>query len=115
MKASENHHRNDLPPKQNSDQEEAIMLIDETFASYEAHFQEGFEDRVMQACHKATNKKKQEPNFRLLLTRIALSGAAAIILLLISIYISDGSLDPESIFGIKEYAADAALLSYLNY
>ncbi len=98
------------------EEKKAIETIRKTLSDYNPSFNEGFTDSVMANLHKAPNTlTKSGPNMIRMYARVALSGAAAIAILLGSIYLTDGSIDMDSIFGITDYAADGALLSYLNY
>jgi hypothetical protein len=45
---------------------------------------------------------------------VALSGVAAIFILLFSIYYTDGSLSLDALYGLYEYAPDEAAVSFFN-
>lgn len=80
-------------------------------------FREGFVDRVMDKIGTANGKVVEVDFSEQLFTffkRIALAGAAAIILILLSIYISHGSLSKESVLGVQSMSDDN-LVSYLLY
>ena len=75
-------------------------------------YEEGFADGVLE------NKESAEPEFFIgfyhIFKRVALSGVAAIILFLVSIYFIDGSVDIETIQGIAEYTPGDEELSLFN-
>lgn len=47
--------------------------------------------------------------------KIALSSAAAIVLLMLSIYIMDGTININSLFGLNSYPVEEEFYSFLNY
>ena len=77
--------------------------LQETF-SYD--FSEGFEERVLQKIftEKPVMKRQFEfdRSFNLAFYRIALTGAAAIVILLISLFLKEGSLSFDSLIGLSD-------------
>ncbi len=75
-------------------------------AAFDADFSAGFTERLMQ-------RIAGERGFAFLsiFRTIALSGVAAIILVLLTIYFVDGSLNLNSLLGINGYTPDLGLLS----
>lgn len=75
-------------------------------------FEDGFADRVME---KITPSEKENfiftPEFFNVFKRFALTGLAAIILLLISIYFIDGSISLDSLYGISNYSPEETELA----
>lgn len=76
--------------------------IEEAGVTY--RFREGFSDKVLERIYSARSVVVREVelvrNMNTVFYRIALSGAAAIILLLISIFILQGSLSLDSFLGL---------------
>jgi hypothetical protein len=70
-------------------------------ADYHPDFSPGFTDNLM-------NRLTVEmvPAFHTVFRFVMLSGAAAILLVLLSVYFKDGSLNLDSLMGIKDYAPD---------
>ncbi len=75
-------------------------------ADFDVDFSAGFTQRLMQ--HIAGEKGFA---FLAVFRMVALSGVAAIILVLITVYFIDGSLNLNSLLGINGYAPDLGLLS----
>lgn len=75
-------------------------------AAFEADFSTGFTEKLMQ-------RVAGERSFAFLAVfrTIALSGVAAIILVLLTVYLVDGSLNLDSLLGINSYAPALGLLS----
>ena len=76
-------------------------------AAFETDFSAGFTERLMQRIAGETGTA-----FQSVFRTIALSGVAAIILVLLSVYFVDGSLNLDSLLGINGYAPDLGLLSF---
>jgi hypothetical protein len=78
--------------------------LEEAGVSYS--FNHGFTDKVLEKVFVAREKINQKVEFtkymNLAFYRIALTGAAAIILLLISMYLAEGSLSFKSILGLGD-------------
>ncbi|MCF6170180.1 MAG: hypothetical protein L3J66_04285 [Bacteroidales bacterium] len=90
----------------------ALDSVRETFGNFTPQFETGFSDRVMQKL------EPEEPGFNTavynIFKRVALSGVAAILLLLFSIYYTDGNLSLDALYGLYEYAPDEAAVSFFN-
>lgn len=82
------------------------------FGDFDPHFQPGFSDRILQKIDVI--ESMQTPSLFSFFKGIAISGVAAIIALLISIYLTDGSLDIDAIYGISDYAPDEAAIAFFN-
>jgi hypothetical protein len=87
-----------------NDSEQTSMLIEE--AGVTLSFREGFRDRVIDRIFKAGIAVNREIDFlrsmNLAFYRIALTGVAAIAILLISIYFMEGSLSINSFLGLGD-------------
>jgi hypothetical protein len=85
-----------------SDPEKASGLIEAAGVAY--RFREGFSDRVLDKIFTAGDTVVREiefvRNLNSVFYRIALTGVAAIVLLLISIFIVQGSLSVDSFLGL---------------
>lgn len=90
-------------------------LID-AMTGYSPSFDEGFSERVIQKIEfEKNNSKDTYPVFISMFRWIALSGVAAIIILLITVYTTTGSMDTDAIFGVFNYYPDNPELASLNY
>ena len=75
-------------------------------AAFDADFSTGFTERLMQRV-----ASERGFTFLAIFRAFALSGVAAIILVLLTIYFVDGSLNLNSLLGITGYTPDLGLLS----
>ena len=94
------------------DEQAAIETMRKTLGNFSPEFEAGFSDRVIQKL-EITKFKTSLPIYSVF-KRVALSGAAAIIAMLISIYYTDGSLSLDALYGLYEYAPDEAAVSFFN-
>lgn len=83
--------------------------IQSVLNDFKPDFKSGFEKRVMDSIIKVKENSYSHA-FNNAFKRIALSGAAAIIILMITIYMSDGNLSTDSLLGtgdmnIESYTA----------
>jgi len=93
-----------------------LLKLREVFSSQEYRFKPFFESRVMNRIHKLRNGKIIEFDFAknlfFVFKRVAISGITAILILLISIYISEGSFSLDAFTGVESFSDDN-LISYL--
>jgi len=75
-------------------------------AAFDTDFSAGFTERLMQRV-----ASERGFTFLAIFRAVALSGVAAIILVLLTIYFVDGSLNLNSLLGINGYTPDLGLLS----
>ena len=94
------------------DEKTTIESMRKMFGNVSPEFEAGFSNRVMQKLE--TVKSKTSLPIYSIFKRVALSGAAAIVALLISIYYTDGSLSLDALYGLYEYAPDEAAVSFFN-
>jgi len=89
--------------------------LSDLFSNYNPAYSEGFAERVMKGI-EAENKSKDkiDVEFYKVFKLVALSGMAAIILLLFTIYITDGSFSTDGFYGLLNYTPDEPLLTSLN-
>ncbi|MBE0651533.1 MAG: hypothetical protein IH595_11930 [Bacteroidales bacterium] len=89
-----------------------ILKLRENLSAVKADFSFGFEQKVMNAIRQENNPVATFeilPVFR----TVAFSGLAAILIVLVGVYFTDGSLNIDSIMGISKYAPDLGLLAFL--
>jgi hypothetical protein len=98
-----------------SDPEKASGKIEEAGVTY--RFAEGFRDRILDRIYSAGDAVVREVEFvrnlNSVFYRIALTGVAAIVLLLISIFIIQGSLSFDSFLGLGN-GSDESILCLLT-
>jgi hypothetical protein len=98
-----------------TDPEEVALTIREAGVRFE--FKAGFSDRVMDRIFSAGSAVVRETEFIRNLTfvfyRIALPGIAAIVLLLISIFLMEGSLSFNSFLGLGD-SSDETIICLLT-
>ncbi|NOY36468.1 MAG: hypothetical protein GXO83_02735 [Chlorobi bacterium] len=98
-------------------QKAEIEKLMKDFGEVSFSFRPGFAERVMNRIPGKTGKIIEVDFSGQLYTffkRLVLTGVAAIILLLLSIYLTHGSLSKESVFGVQPMSDDN-LVSYLLY
>ncbi len=87
---------------ENTDPETAAGKIEEEGISFD--FSKGFSEKVIDSIFSAPEAVVREIEFvksmRFIFTRVALTGVAAIILLLVSLFLTEGSLTFNSFLGI---------------
>lgn len=83
-------------------------LLRESLANTDFSFGKGFSDMVLQ------NLEKSPLDLFGSFKNIAISSAAAIALLLISVYFMDGSFDLDAFYGIHGYSVEEEFYSFLN-
>lgn len=80
-------------------------------SAYQPRFTDDFQQNIVNQVFEAAPRK----DFVRLFKAIALSGVAAVFILLLSIYFTDGSLNIDAIYGLSNYTPDEELFTYLNY
>lgn len=88
-----------------------IQNLRENLSSVRTAFSHGFEQKIINAIQQEKNPVAAFeilPIFR----AVAFSGIAAILIVLIGVYVADGSLNIDSILGISRYAPDLGLLAF---
>lgn len=100
------------------DEKAKLIKVKELISSRSHKFSDGFHSRVMQAVSEEKKGRVLSVNFGRNLTsmfnRVAVAGVAVIILLVISLYLSHGSLDVNTITGVEPVSQDN-LVSVLLY
>jgi hypothetical protein len=96
-------------------EKEEALRIRELLGAQEYSFSHGFVDAVMDRIGDKEPIVREIVPFKELyfvFKRIAIAGAAAIAILLLSIYLSSGSLNLNSLFGVEKLSEDD-LITYL--
>jgi len=83
-------------------------------SDYNPTFTDGFANRVMDKI-KNNNITNENTEFYNIFKWVAISGVAAIILLLFSIYITEGAFTADALYGLANYTPDEPLITLLNY
>ncbi|MFK5854561.1 MAG: hypothetical protein QM503_00430 [Bacteroidota bacterium] len=85
-------------------------------SNYDSTFSDGFTNRVMDRIEMDKNKESNnEFEFYSVFRWVALSGIAAIVVLLFSVYITQGSFSADAIYGLVYYTPDEPIIASLNY
>jgi len=79
-------------------------------SNYQTDFSTDFSNRVISKIDRFT----KQDDFVMLFKAIALSGVAAILLILLTIYFTDGSLGLDALYGLTGYSVNEELFTYLN-
>lgn len=88
-----------------------IQRLRGNLSSVKTAFSHGFEQKIMNVI---LQEKNPVATFEILpiFRAVAFSGIAAILIVLIGVYVADGSLNIDSILGISRYAPDLGLLTF---
>ena len=92
-------------------EKDAVAALRTTLSEKKAAFSSSFEDSLMDRIRLSrmqNNIFTIKPVFR----TVALSGVAAIIIVLISVYFIDGSLSLDTLMGINGYSPDMGMLTF---
>lgn len=89
-----------------------IESVRTILSGFNPQFDSDFSDRLMQKLE--VHDTDLSLSFYTIVKGIAISGVAAIVALLISIYFIDGSLNIDAIYGISDYAPDEAAIAFFN-
>ncbi len=84
----------------------ALDRLRQEIGNWEPGFAPGFANRVMRHL-----TGEESLVFQSVFRAVALSGMAAILLVLLTVYFMDGSLNLDSLLGINGYAPDLGMLS----
>ncbi len=88
----------------------------EILSNHNPEYNEGFNDRVISKINSnSTTDNISDNDFVSIFRWVALSGVAAIILLLFTVYFTDGMFSADALVGILDYSPDEPLLATLNY
>ena len=99
-------------------EKERLVKMRDLIGSGDYQFKHGFANRVLNRLDRPRNGFGIEFSFvkdlNRVFARVAISGIAAIIILLISIYLTTGSVSLDSLSGTESYSEDN-VISYLLY
>ena len=85
-------------------------------SSYNPTYLDGFANRVMAGIEsEINNKTNSDTEFYNIFRWVAASGIAAIVVLLLSVYITEGSFTADALYGLINYSPDEPIIAYLNY
>jgi len=89
-----------------------IHSLRENLSAVTTDFSQSFEQKVMTLIQR---EESPVPAFEIfpIFRTVAFSGLAAILVVLIGVYFTNGSLNLDSIMGISKYAPDLGLLAFL--
>jgi hypothetical protein len=96
------------------EEKKAFEQVREMMAAADFSFNEGFTDRVIENIQEGKQSDPQMVQILNIFKHVAITGAAAIIALLIAIYFIDGSLATDTLMGISDYAPEIAELSFFE-
>ena len=99
-------------------EKEKLIRLRELVGSRDFQFNHGFKERVMDNLSSNRNGLGIDFTFvrdlNRIFTRVAITGIAAIVLLLLSIFLTTGSVSFDSLSGAESYSEDN-VISYLLY
>jgi hypothetical protein len=94
----------------------SIEELSSLLSGYNPTFSDGFDNRVMDSIVEENSKESNEDMvFYNIFRWVALSGVAAIIVLLFSVYITEGSFTADAFYGLLNYTPDEPIIASLNY
>ncbi len=92
----------------------SIEKMRKLLASSSSSFSRSFVNDTLAKVRQEQNENPQITQFINIFKRVAFSGAAAIIALLIAIYFIDGSLATDTLSGISDYSPEIAEFSFFD-
>ncbi len=90
-----------------------LEALHKMLANYTPAFKPGFAGRVLETVSQAT--ASSDDNLYFLFKRFALTGVAAIIALLISVYFTDGNFSFDALLGLSDLSKDNLLLALSTF
>ena len=97
----------------NSNKEYTNDRLKETLKNYSPSFGENFTDKVMDRIFNEETKNQILDLFPVF-KKVLIGGLAATIALLLSVYLTDGSLNIDSLLGLSDLNSDEVLLTLMN-
>ncbi len=88
--------------------------LTELLSDYNPSFKTGFSNRVIEKIESEKLKVKEDSDLYTTFRWFVISGVAAIILLLFTVYLADGYINADAVFGLYNYSPDEPLLSYMD-
>ncbi len=84
----------------------------QVLSGYSPRFSQGFSGRILE---NVFADSAESNNLYFLFKRFALSGVAAIIILLVSVYLTDGSFSLNALLGLSDLTTDNLLLALSTF
>ena len=95
---------------------DTLDKLSNILSNYNPAFSAGFADRVMKSIElEDKREEKIVIEFYNIFKLVALSGVAAIIILLFSVYITEGSFSADAFYGLMDYTANEPILTSFNF
>jgi len=94
-------------------EQKELEALHEMLADYTPVFKPGFAGRVLETVSRAS--ASPDDNLYFLFKRFALTGVAAIIALLISVYLTDGNFSFNALLGLSDLSKDNLLLALSTF
>ena len=92
---------------------EDLLAMRKQLSTFEPSFSSGFSYRIMKEINmELFLKKRGKTGFYKTFKQVVLSGVAAIILILLTIYFTDGNLTYDTLAGVSNYSPETELLSF---
>jgi len=89
--------------------------LSDILSSYNPTFTEGFTERVIQSVGVEDIEEETEIAFYNIFRWVALSGVAAIIMLLFTVYLTEGTFSEDAFYGLMYYTPDEPVITSLNF
>ncbi len=90
--------------------------LTELLSNYNSGFTEGFSNRVISKLNSdAKSTSGNESDFYSIFKWIALTGVAAILILLITTYVSQGEFNADAFYGLTNYYPNESIIATLTY
>ncbi len=93
-------------------EKQELEKMRQILSDYSPRFSQGFSGRTLE---KAFADSTESNNLYFLFKRFALSGVAAIIILLVSVYLTDGSFSLNALLGLSDLTTDNLLLALSTF
>ncbi len=93
-------------------EKQELEKMRQVLSGYSPRFSQGFSERTLENAFADTAESN---NLYFLFKRFALSGVAAIVILLISVYLTDGSFSLNSLLGLSDLTTDNLLLALSTF
>ena len=95
------------------EEKKSLEKTGEILADYSPSFQRGFSERVLTNIF-GEEKTEQIIDLYPMFKKILFGGIAAALALLLSVYITDGSLNTDALFGLSDLNSDELLMALMN-
>ncbi len=90
--------------------------LSDILSSYNPTFTKGFTERVMKSVDiENIEEEETELEFYNIFRWVAFSGVAAIIMLLFTVYLTEGTFSEDAFYGLMYYTPDEPVITSLNF